>query len=146
MSISCFCDSNLDKPDFKNIQETASLVFSSQNISDYDISVIFVKDDYLSKLKKKYLNLDHLTDVLAFRLNGMKEKNVDGEIYISLDRAKENAKTYKEPFEKEVSRLIIHGCLHLIGFDDQTNREKVLMTKMENDYLKVANWEDTFGI
>ena len=145
MPISFFCDPDLDKPDYENIRETASVVFNSQNVMDYDISFIFVKDGYLSDLKKIYMNMNHLTDVLAFRLNDMQEKKTEGEIYISLPRAMDNAKIYKEPYEKEVSRLIIHGCLHLIGFEDQTNKEKILMTRMENKYLNIANWEDLFG-
>ena len=67
----------------------------------------------------------------------MEDKNdpIEGEIYISFDRVKENAKEYNEKFINEFKRVIIHGCLHLIGFDDGTNEEKKEMTYLENKYL-----------
>jgi rRNA maturation RNase YbeY len=98
----------------------------------------------LSDLKKEFFEKDQWTDVIAFRLNDTSEKDVEGEIYISLPRAKENATSYGEPFEKEVARLIIHGCLHLLGFNDKSNDEKKEMTKMENDTLGQNNWQNLF--
>ena len=82
--------------------------------------------------------------MIAFRLNEYKEKSVEGEIYISLPRAKENAESFGEPFEKEVARLIIHGNLHLLGFEDETEEEKTEMTKLENDFLSQINWQTLF--
>jgi len=96
----------------------------------------------LSNLKIEYFHKDHLTDVIAFRLNDYDEKDVEGEIYISLPRANENAKSFGEPFDKEVARLIIHGCLHLLGFDDESKEEKTEMTKLENDSLSQNNWQN----
>jgi rRNA maturation RNase YbeY len=69
---------------------------------------------------------------------------VEGEIYISLPRAQDNAGTFNEPYEKEVSRLIIHGCLHLLGFNDESKKEKKEMTKMENDLLSQVSWQTLF--
>ena len=81
---------------------------------------------------------------IAFRLNEYDELFIEGEIYISLQRAKENAKTYNEPYAKEVSRLIIHGCLHLIGFEDKSKAGIELMKQMEEDLLKFTNWKNIF--
>ena len=90
--------------------------FTDKKIKDAELSYIFCDDIYLSNLKKQFFSEDHFTDVIAFRLNNYDELKVEGEVYISLPRAKENAKIYEAPYEEEVARLIIHGCLHLLGF------------------------------
>ncbi len=82
--------------------------------------------------------------MIAFRLNEYEEPFVEGEVYISLQRAKENAQSLDEPFSREVSRLIIHGCLHLIGLKDKTDIEKENMTNNEDAILKVINWAGLF--
>ena len=105
---------------------------------------IFASDELLAELKSKYFNEDHFTDVIAFRLNQYSEPIIEGEVYISLPRAKENAKIFEEPYKKEVTRLIVHGCLHLIGFKDKTISEKKIMTDLENNILDQTNWELIF--
>ena len=118
--------------------------FNFKNILTYEVSLIFVSDDYLSDLKKKYFKKNQYTDVIAFRLNEYEEPFVEGEVYISLARAKENAKIFDEPYSREVSRLIIHGCLHLIGLKDKTHIEKENMTNNEDAILKEINWAGLF--
>ena len=110
-----------------------------------NISFIFGSDELLSNLKKEFFQKDHWTDVIAFRLNEYDEKDVEGEIYISLPRANENAISFGEPYEKEVARLIIHGCLHLVGFNDKSEKEKIEMTKIENNLLSQLDWHKLFG-
>ena len=95
-------------------------------------------------MKIQFFNKNHFTDVIAFRLNSYEEKEIEGEIYISLTRAKENAKIYEEPYEKEVARLIIHGCLHLLGYSDETKNEKQIMTNLENVFLDRMIWGELF--
>ena len=92
----------------------------------------------------KHFNEDYFTDVIAFRLNQYSEPIIEGEVYISLPRAKENAKIFEEPYKKEVTRLIVHGCLHLIGVKDKTISEKKIMTDLENNILDQTNWELIF--
>ena len=135
---------NLDPPISSNAERIVKATFNFKNILDYDISLVFVSDEYLSDIKKKYFKVNHYTDVIAFRLNEYGKPLVEGEVYISLSRAKENAKIYDEPYSREVSRLIIHGCLHLIGLKDKTPKEKKNMTINENAILKVINWEGLF--
>ena len=137
-------DLKLDPPISSNAEKIVKETFNYKNISDYDISLVFVSDEYLSDLKKKYFKMNHYTDVIAFRLNEYGEPFVEGEVYISLPRAKENAKIFDEPYSREVSRLIIHGCLHLIGLKDKTHIEKENMTNNENAILKVINWARLF--
>ena len=117
-------------------------VFTAQNIVSANITLIFGKDELLTQLKKKYFGKDHLTDVIAFRLNDKSEQQVDGEIYISFPRAKENALKFDEPFEKEITRLMIHGSLHLIGYTDDTSNTMNEMTHLEDQYLEDTIWKD----
>lgn len=142
--VSCKCDPNLDQPNNSNAKQTVINTFSFKNISEYDIALVFVSDEFLSDLKKEYFQKNHFTDVIAFRLNEYDKSFVEGEVYISLPRAKENSKIFNETYAKEVSRLIIHGCLHLIGYKDESKSEKEIMTKSEEEILKITNWEGLF--
>ena len=108
----------------------------SEKIESGDILIIFGNKKLLRDLKKEFFKINKATDVIAFRLNGYNDKIIEGEIYICLPVAKENAELYEEPFEKEIARLIIHGGLHLIGYDDSTRNEKKEMRKLEDKYLK----------
>ena len=137
-------DLNLDPPISSQAEKIVKETFNFKNILDYDISLVFVSDEYLSNLKQKYFKVNQYTDVIAFRLNEYGTPFVDGEIYISLPRAKENARIFDEPYSREVSRLIIHGCLHLIGLKDKTQIEKKNMTNNEDTILKVINWAGLF--
>ena len=144
INITSDCDPSLISPDIKYIQLLVKNIFSEKKIKDAELSYIFCNDNFLSKLKKKFFKKNHFTDVIAFRLNSYEEKRVEGEIYISLPRAKENAKIYEEPYEKEVARLIIHGCLHLLGYPDETKNQKQIMTNLENVFLQKIIWEKLF--
>jgi rRNA maturation RNase YbeY len=115
-----------------------------QDIDDGTITVIFGQDELLRGLKKQFFQKNQFTDVIAFRLNNYKEKAVEGEVYISLPRARENAEIFGEPFEKEVTRLLIHGVLHLLGFDDITKISKKEMTSLEDTYLTMVRWKKLF--
>ena len=128
----------------KVISDGVLHLFKSKNIVEADISFIFGDDDLLNKLKKEFFNLDHLTDVIAFRLNDDEEKIIEGEIYISIPRAKENAIKFKEPLNRELGRLIIHGCLHLLGFTDESNNEKIEMRAQEDHYLDIMDWKNIY--
>ena len=128
----------------KVISDAVLRLFKSKDIAKADISFIFGDDDLLNKLKKEFFNLDHLTDVIAFRLNDDEEKIIEGEIYISIPRAKENAIKFKEPLNRELGRLIIHGCLHLLGFKDESNNEKIEMRDQEDHYLDIMDWKNIY--
>jgi rRNA maturation RNase YbeY len=113
-------------------------------ISKAKINLIFAKDELLNNLKIEYFQKDHLTDVIAFRINDYMDTEVEGEIYISLERAIDNAKEYDEEVSKELARLIIHGTLHLLNYKDNTDDEKFIMTELENKYLKDFDWNKIF--
>ena len=139
------CDPMLEGPNLSFLNKATNTVLNSQNITKAEILFVFALDEFLAELKNKYFQKDHFTDVIAFRLNEYKEALIEGEVYISLPRAKENAKIYDQPYEKEVTRLIIHGCLHLVGFKDDTRSEKKLMTKLEDKLLEKIDWQLIFN-
>ncbi|MCP3931157.1 MAG: rRNA maturation RNase YbeY [Bacteroidetes bacterium] len=96
------------------------------------IHYIFCSDNYLHKINLQYLAHDTLTDIITFPYG---ENPINGEIYISIDRLHENAKKYRVPFEQELQRVMIHGVLHLCGYDDKRIEAKKQMTAKENEYL-----------
>ena len=102
------------------------------------ISIIIVNDEYLRNLKIKYFNMDIFTDIITFNLSD-NDKDLDAELYISWDRVKENAKKYNELINDEMKRVIIHGCLHLVGFNDFSKEEKKYMREKEQDYMNNLN-------
>ena len=130
------CDPSFKNPKFKIVKEIAELILKDKNVNNAHLSFIFCSDDLLSKLKKEYFGVDQLTDVITFDLSEDAEKFLEAEIYVNLKRANINAKKYDQTFNDEVKRLIIHGLLHLLGFDDKTFDEKLEMEKLENQYLK----------
>ncbi|MFV0531690.1 MAG: rRNA maturation RNase YbeY [Flavobacteriales bacterium] len=95
---------------------------------------IFCSDDDLLKINQDFLHHDYYTDIITF--DNSIGKNIDGEIYISTDRVKENAQTFKVTFEEELQRVMIHGVLHLLGFKDKTTHQQEAMKQQENKALK----------
>ena len=100
-----------------------------------EIVVIICKDDYLLEKNIKFLNHHTLTDVISFDYST--DKNISGDIFISIDRIKENAKTYNVTFLKELDRVMVHGLLHLLGYNDKTKQQAKEMKKKENFYLSI---------
>ena len=104
-----------------------------------ELSFIFCSDEYLRKINAKHLKHDFFTDVIAFDYS--KESLLFGDIYISIDRVKENAKIYSSSFNEELFRVIIHGILHLCGFNDKTEEQKTLIRAKENEFLSSIDWK-----
>lgn len=102
-----------------------------------EINCIFTNDTGLLKLNLEYLNRDYLTDVITF--DYVRGKRISGDIFLSVDRIKENSITYNCSFEQELYRVIIHGVLHLLGYNDSSEEEKTRMTKAENKWLSLLN-------
>ncbi len=99
-----------------------------------ELNFILCSDDYLHQMNVKYLDHDTLTDVITFD-NSEQAQTIEGDIFISLDRIKENAKSFNVSMETELHRVIIHGTLHLLGFTDKTAQEQAIMRKMEDEWL-----------
>jgi len=100
-----------------------------------DISFIFCSDDYLLEVNKKYLTHDYYTDIITF--DYVEDGIISGDIFISTDRVKENAKLFSTSMENELNRVLVHGVLHLLGYKDKIKKDKTLMTFKENYYLNV---------
>lgn len=98
-----------------------------------DITVIFVTDGYLLEMNKKHLNHDYYTDIITF--DYCEGNIISGDLFISLDRVRENASTFDTPFLLELKRVMIHGVLHLCGHKDKTKEEEENMRSLENKYL-----------
>jgi probable rRNA maturation factor len=105
----------------------------SENCKEGEINYIFCTDDYLLKLNVDFLDHDTLTDIISFDYSVGKE--LHGDIYISVDRVKENAKDFDEAFEDEIARVIIHGVLHYCGYKDKSEEDKKIMRSKEEYYL-----------
>ena len=98
------------------------------------LDYIFCSDKYLIDINYRFLNHDYYTDIITFNLS--EHKGTKGEIYISLDRVKENAELNKVPFNEESARVILHGALHLCGYKDKKKTEITIMRQKEEHYLK----------
>lgn len=100
------------------------------------INIIFCTDAYLLKLNKQYLHHNTLTDIVTFQHSAPGEP-LEGDIFISISRVKQNARTYKADFDHELSRVIIHGVLHLLGYKDKSASQKAKMRQKEDAYLSL---------
>lgn len=103
------------------------------------LSISFIKSSELLKINREYLGHDYETDVITFNYSKQKKK-IDAEILISFEEAKQNAKKYNVSFGKELMRLVIHGVLHLLRFDDKNAVSKKIMKKEENKLINRFNF------
>lgn len=100
-----------------------------------EITFIFCDDDYLLEKNIKFLSHNSLTDVITF--DYCENNNINGDVFISIDRVKENANEFKETFLNELHRVMAHGLLHLLGYKDKNQKEADIMRSKENFYLSI---------
>jgi rRNA maturation RNase YbeY len=122
------------KVDKKYIKKLAENVARDEQLPLRELTLIISTDEYLKHLQKTYLHKIQFTDVITFNLGD--PSDIEAEIYISADMAKVNAKNYGVDFENEVSRLVIHGILHLKGYQDSSSSQRKVMQKEEERYLE----------
>lgn len=103
-----------------------------------ELSVVFCSDEFLLNMNKEYLNHDYYTDIITF--DYVEEKTISGDLFISLDRVKENAEQFNTRFLKEVYRVVFHGTLHLCGYKDKTQEEQSIMRAKEDYYLNEVDF------
>ena len=142
-NISVFIDKEYEKLNESLCKSIIEKIITHYKYMSYDVNVIFTSDIYLSDLKKEFFSKDQWTDVIAFPLQ-RDSKFIEGEIYISIPTAKKNANLFKEPYKKELARLIIHGSLHLLGIEDKSTEQKKKMTKLEERFLEDELWRGLF--
>ena len=127
---------NTEKPDIDEnwVRSVCENILMDSNQDEASITFIFSNDDKLRKLKKEYFGEDVFTDTISFNLEEESDP-IEGEVYISLERVSENAHTFQQDFITEYKRVIIHGCLHLLGYNDELPEDKTKMTELEETYL-----------
>lgn len=121
-------DFDLSRPD--DIKKWISSIISSEGYEEGDITFVFCDDLYLNKINVKFLGHDTLTDIIGF--DDTIGKQVRGEVYISIDRVRENARDYEVDFKDELHRVMIHGILHFCKYNDKTSVESRLIRRREN--------------
>ena len=99
------------------------------------INIIFCSDNYILDVNMKYLQHDYFTDIITF--DYCEGKKLSGDLFISIDSVRENALEYGVEFDEELHRVMVHGLLHLIGYDDHTPEEEKLIHEKEDYYLKL---------
>ena len=101
-----------------------------------ELNYVFCSDEYLRQMNRDYLKHDTYTDIITFD-NSEKKDDIEGDIFISIDRVRENAKTLAQEVETEMNRVLAHGLLHLMGYKDKTQEEAALMRLKEEESIKL---------
>ena len=117
-----------------NISKIVNLVFKAEGNKNYCLIFNFIPDKEIRKINKNYLNHNFVTDIITFPYSE-NDNIIDGELFISPEQVKKNAKLYKTFFINELRRVIIHGCLHLLGYEDRTQKQALLTRQKEDYYL-----------
>jgi probable rRNA maturation factor len=117
------------------VKQAIAFLFQNENCDLERINYIFCSDKYLLRINKEFLNHSTLTDVITFSLAATK-KPLHGEVYLSVERIMENAKSFKVAYQNELLRVMIHGALHLCGYGDKTSAARTQMKGREDYYLK----------
>jgi probable rRNA maturation factor len=126
-------DFRMDREDA--VKDWILSIISGQQRQAYCLTYIFCSDAYLLALNREYLDHDYLTDILTFPYPAPEPDQLFSDIYISLERVRENAQTFQVSFEDELHRVMIHGVLHLLGFNDHSEEEQAQMRQFESQAL-----------
>lgn len=116
------------------VKEVLKGLFKKEKKRLDTLTYIFCSDEYLLQINQQYLNHNYYTDIITFDLSE-NNSQVTGEVYISIDRVRENARLFKTGFQKELLRVIFHGALHLCGYKDKSKDDQAVMRKAEDKYL-----------
>jgi probable rRNA maturation factor len=118
----------------KRIKEIIEKVIREEKKLLDDLNFVFTDDKSILNINKEFLKNNYYTDVIAFSYG--ENKRINGEIYISIETVRKNAYNYKVSFSNEILRVMIHGTLHLCGYDDKTDREREIMRKKEDFWIE----------
>jgi len=136
--IEFYSETDFNIEDTKALSRWISEIILNENHELGDLTYVFCDDAYLHKLNVQFLNHDTLTDIISF--DNSLGKQIHGEIYISVERVKENARTYQVAFLEELHRVIIHGVLHFCGYKDKTKKQQETMSCKENEALDLRTF------
>jgi rRNA maturation RNase YbeY len=123
----------------KDYTDWVNRVLDSENAELGNISFVFCEDDYLLDINQKFLNHDTYTDIITFDYS--ENSSISGDIFISIERVRENAKQFAQSFEDELLRVMAHGLLHLLGYKDKTEKEIKEIRDKEEDKMKMFHVE-----
>lgn len=136
--IEFYSETDFKIEDTKALSHWISEIILHENHELGDLTYVFCDDAYLHKLNVQFLNHDTLTDIISF--DNSLGKQIHGEIYISVERVRENAGTYQVAFLEELHRVIIHGVLHFCGYKDKTKKQQETMSCKENEALDLRTF------
>lgn len=122
-----------------HFSEWISRIILSENKIEGEINYIFCDDEYLHKINMEYLQHDTLTDIISFDYSVGNELN--GDIFISVERVADNANDYEVPFDEEIKRVLAHGILHYCDYKDKTEQDAILMRIKENEKISLFHVE-----
>lgn len=114
----------------------SNTLFRKEKVEIREVRIIFCNDKQLLKINRDFLKHDYYTDIITFNFSS-NNKALEAELYISIERVKDNALTSSVSFSEELHRVIFHGCLHLCGYNDKTSQQIKKIRKMENHYLRL---------
>ncbi len=109
-------------------------IFINEGVKVKSLNIVFCSDEYLLDINERFLNHNYYTDIITFNL-AIVNQPVEGDIYISIDRVKENAYLFGDSLKKELHRVVFHGVLHLCGYRDKSVKDRKHMRLLENSYL-----------
>lgn len=133
-----YADRQLNIKGKTQLKQFVEVLFKKEKKQLSTIRYVFCSDDFLLDINRSSLNHDYYTDIITFDLSEPNQP-IESEVYISVDRVKDNAKTNGVSFENELCRVVFHGALHLCGYKDKIKEDVLLMRKKENYYLKSFN-------
>ncbi len=137
--INFFSETEFSLSEKSIFSEWLSRIILSENKEVGEINYIFCDDEYLHKLNVEYLNHDTLTDIISF--DSTEGNLLSGDIFISVERVKENAENFDDSFEKELKRVIAHGILHFCGYKDKSESDAALMRQKEEEKIAMFHVE-----
>ena len=132
-------DIHFELTNYQQVSEWIKQVIHNHDFELGELTYIFCSDEYLHKINLEYLDHDTYTDIITFD-NADEDGTIEGDIFVSVERVKENAAELKIPFEDELHRVLIHGVLHLLGHDDTTPELKAAMRKEEDKCLSLRKF------
>ena len=140
--VEIFIQVNEDIEELETVKKVLESALQKEKLENTSFNVIIVDNNYIHELNKTYRNIDRETDVITFALEdedtiiNPSEERVLGDIYISIDKAKEQAKDYSHSLLRELSFLAVHGFYHLLGYDHQTKEEESIMFQKQEEVLE----------
>ena len=136
--IDFFSETDFTLQNSDEIAQWISKIISQESCDEGEISYIFCDDEYLLKLNVEFLKHDTLTDIISF--DNSLGNQINGDVFISVERVKENAETFNVAFETELHRVIIHGILHYCGYKDKSKEDASVMRKKEEEALSLREF------